>query len=91
MKTFKEIIKWIVSLFSREKVESAVEPVVKEWTPVGDYRPSHPYTQRKKHNNRKRTRGRQFQVISYYVGSHIRDDRTWCKGRPTSKVIYHNN
>ena len=85
----KLFVNWLHTFFKREKVQEAITPVVKEWSPVETYR--RPPVMLKKHNNRKRTRGRNFQVITYRVNSHIRDDKTWDRGRLTSRVIYHNN
>lgn len=82
------IINWFKLLFSSGVKNIATpEVITREFEP---YRP--PVIPKKKiYNNRKRTRGRNFQVISYRINSHFRDDKSWNPGKIKTKVIHHNN
>ena len=63
------IVNWFKSLFSvKAKNIATPEIITREFEP---YRPPI-IPKRKVYNNRKRTRGRNFQVISYRINSHFR-------------------
>ena len=86
-KLFLSIINWFKNLLSlKEKNMTTPEVITREFEPY--HRPVVPY--KRKYNNRRRTRGRNFQVISYRVNSHFRFDKTWNPGKIKTKVIHHN-